>query len=278
MGCPVFMEKDVTMTVDRGTLENSFIGKLSRKEFLGAGLALSAFLILYYISGYFIGQLYMGCYDAAESWFCRTVLDDPIADRLLFNLLEPLILGFVSGSVARIGVRTADQSSVFAVFSAGLALFLVGERGFYYFFESYWIVGFQDIAFSLIYFLMAAVGAFFACRVGRVSSPTAGGLPVARGRLWLDVGSIVCVLLVLHTLFIFFTIRFFDEGGDWFVVPLGLWLLVALAGVVLLHLARRGGERSEGFRIFALVVAYGLLMVPTAIAGFLVLLAATFHL
>lgn len=264
------------MTIDRGTLETSSIWDFSRKELLGASLAFSAFLILYYISGYFIGQLYMGCYDATESWFCRTILDDVISERLLFNLLEPLILGFVSASIARIGVKTADQNSVFAVFSAGLALFLLGERGFYYFYEDYWIVDFQSIALSLIYFLMVAVGAFCASRLGRQHAPMAGDSPVAGKRLRLGVGYIVSVLLVLHTLFFFCAMRFLEDGGDWFYIPLGLWFLVALAGVVLLHRARREGEPSGGFRVLALVVAYGLLMVPTVIAAFLAFIVAMY--
>lgn len=279
MGCPDFMEKDVTMTVDRGTLERSSNGKLSRKEFLGAGIALSAFLILYYISGFFIGQLYMGCYDVDESWFCQAVLDDPIVDHLLFYLIEPLVLGGVSVFFARIGVKTADQRLVFAVFTAGLALFLLGERGFYYFFESYWIVGFQDIVLSVIYFLMVATGAFLAHRAGgEWYASTGGDAHVTGGQQRLAVGYIVCGLLVLHVFFYFCTAWLFDGGGGGFAVTVGLWLLVAVAGVVLLHRAPRQGERSERLRISALVIAYVLLTVLVVIAGFLVLLAATFHL
>lgn len=257
-----------------GILGNSTTGKLSLYEIWGAVLALLAFLSLYYFSGYIISEVYTGCYDAYDSWFCQRVLS-PITNGLM-NIVEPIIFGFISLFIVRYFVKTADYSVVFTIFSVILALFFLGSWVLDYIFDPVLAGGYEGFAFSLIYTLMAAVGALLGRKMRERSIPETGRLRASNAHKKWDTDYFFCAFLILHASFYISTTILFNRGGDWsLILSLGMWLLVALTGIVLLHASRRRNDRSQGDKVIALVVAYVMLMVPlgaSATLGFLFML------
>lgn len=262
------------MSVDYGTLEVSSTGKFSPREWLGAGLALVVFLVLYYLTGYLLGQLYLWCYMAEEPGGCQVWLDS-VAIQFVFNIVEPVILGFATLYIIRICLAKADIVAVFKAFSGGVVLFFGGKWGFYYVSGLSSSAGYGDVAFSLMYFLMVVVGAFLASRLSGPAIPAVASRRMIGVREQLDTGYVFFALLVLHCVLYVITYQLFDYGGSWFAIALGLWILVALAGIVFLHASPRTSESSRVGRVMALVVAYGLLIVPVGMAAFLALLAFT---